>query len=109
MDELSKKKCTACEGNITALNQQECESLLTQLNDWDIDSHHSSIEKKFQFKGFFRTMSFVNAVAWIANQEGHHPEINISYNQCHVRFTTHAISGLSENDFICAAKVDALL
>ena len=67
------------------------------------------IHKDFKFKGFNATTGFVNAVAWIANQEGHHPDLEVGYNHCLVRYTTHAIGGLSENDFICAAKIDKLL
>ena len=61
------------------------------------------------FSNYYQTMAFVNAVAWIANQTDHHPELSVSYNQCRVEYSTHDINGLSENDFICAAKVEALL
>ncbi|MGD9387555.1 MAG: 4a-hydroxytetrahydrobiopterin dehydratase, partial [Gammaproteobacteria bacterium] len=69
----------------------------------------TEIRRDFRFKGFNRTMGFVNAVAWIANSENHHPDLEVGWGHCLVRFSTHAIKGLSENDFICAAKVDALL
>lgn len=67
------------------------------------------IERTFTFKNYYHTLAFVNAVAWIAHQEDHHPELSFGYKQCRVRYTTHAVGGLSENDFICAAKVDRLL
>ena len=67
-----------------------------------------SIRREFAFRDFFRTMSFVNALAHIANLEDHHPDLEVGYNYCRVRFTTHAIRGLSENDFICAAKIDLI-
>jgi 4a-hydroxytetrahydrobiopterin dehydratase len=68
-----------------------------------------AIEKRFEFPDFHRTMAFVNALAWIAHVEDHHPDLRLSYGHCVVRFNTHAVGGLSINDFICAAKVDALL
>jgi len=67
------------------------------------------IYREFTFKNYYKTMAFVNAVAWIAHQENHHPDLSVGYNRCLVRYSTHAIQGLSENDFICAAKVDALM
>ena len=69
----------------------------------------TEIRREFTFKGFYKTMGFVNAVAWIANAEGHHPDLEVGWGRCLVRYTTHAVSGLTENDFICAAKIDALL
>ena len=75
----------------------------------DITLRALTILKEVDFKGFYKTMGFVNAVAWIANQELHHPDLQVSYNKCIVTFTTHAVEGLTENDFICAAKVDKLL
>jgi 4a-hydroxytetrahydrobiopterin dehydratase len=68
-----------------------------------------AIRKKYAFKNFYETMSFVNAVAWIANHEDHHPDLEVSYRNCTVRYSTHAVGGLSANDFICAAKVEQLL
>jgi 4a-hydroxytetrahydrobiopterin dehydratase len=63
----------------------------------------------FQFKNYYETMAFVNAVAWVAHREDHHPDLEVGYNKCTVRYSTHSVGGLSENDFICAAKVDSLL
>jgi 4a-hydroxytetrahydrobiopterin dehydratase len=83
--------------------------LLNQLPEWVISEDGKSITRSLQFKGFFRTMSFINAMAWMANQQGHHPDFSAGYNYCNVTFTTHAIGGLSENDFICAARVNALI
>jgi len=84
--------------------------MLQQVNSaWSLQEDNRAIHRDFNFKNFYETMAFVNAVAWIANQEGHHPDLTVSYNQCGVTFTTHAMGGLSENDFICAAKVDELL
>ena len=83
--------------------------LMKQLGpDWTLAEDGVSIHAQWKFKNFYRTMSFVNAVAHIANAEDHHPDLEVGYGSCRIRFTTHAIGGLSENDFICAAKVDAL-
>ena len=67
------------------------------------------ILRKFKFDNFLRTCSFINAMAWIAEQQGHHPDFSAGYNYCEVRYTTHAINGLSENDFICGARINELL
>jgi 4a-hydroxytetrahydrobiopterin dehydratase len=89
------------------LGRDEAERLLVNLAGWE--HADGAISKRFEFKNYYRTMAFVNAVAWIAHSEEHHPDLEVSYRSCRVRYTTHAIGGLSENDFICAAKVDALI
>ena len=80
--------------------------LLGQLKGWQLDNN--AICKQYEFTDYYQTMAFVNAVAWMAHREDHHPDMRVGYNRCRVEYTTHAIGGLSENDFICAAKVDAL-
>jgi len=105
---LAEKKCLPCEGGIPKLNPDEAKRYLKLTNNWEINSDNTQISKLFEFKGFYKTMAFVNAIAWIANQESHHPDLEVSYNKCLVKFTTHAIDGLSDNDFICAAKIDKL-
>ena len=82
--------------------------LLPQLGDWQLGADNRSIFKEFRFKNFYRTMAFVNAMAWIANQTDHHPDFEVGYNRCKVTYTTHSIGGLSINDFICAAKLEKL-
>lgn len=109
MENLKDKKCVPCEGNVKPLSKEEALKLLTQLKDWQLNDTATSISRDFSFKSFLRTMSFANAIAWIANQENHHPDLALGYAHCQVTFTTHAISGLSENDFICAAKIDLLM
>ena len=74
----------------------------------EVAPDNKKISKRFSFKNFYKTMAFVNAVAWIANQENHHPDLEVGFNYCLVKYSTHAIDGLSKNDFICAAKVDAI-
>jgi 4a-hydroxytetrahydrobiopterin dehydratase len=105
---LNDKSCKPCEGGTSPLNDGEITKMLTDVNQWQVSEDKKSIYKDFKFKGFYKTMAFVNAIAWIANKEGHHPDLKVGYNYCHVLFTTHAIDGLSENDFICAAKIDML-
>ncbi len=83
--------------------------MIEQLEEgWALSDDGKEILRDFSFGGFYKTMGFVNAVAWIANAENHHPDLEIGYGHCLVRYSTHAIDGLSENDFICAAKIDAL-
>jgi len=84
----------------------EIQPHLAKLDRWTLNGN--AIEKTFLFKNFHRTMAFVNALAWIAHSEDHHPELTVTYNRCTVRFSTHSVNGLSLNDFICAAKTDAL-
>src|SRR5579863_9058769 len=108
MQELHTIRCVACEGGVPPLTKDEINKLLPQLKDWQVSKDGKSISKRFTFKGFYKTMAFVNAVAWIANQENHHPDLQVGYDYCVVQYSTHAINGLSRNDFICAAKVDVL-
>lgn len=104
---LAKRSCKPCVAGAPPLNQDQIITLMQQLEDWE--QHGQTISKTVTFNNFHQAMSFVNAVAWVSNQEDHHPELTISYNKCKVEYTTHAVNGLSENDFICAAKIDALL
>lgn len=105
--DLTDRKCKPCEGGVPPLKMEEVENFLKQLErDWQLVD--KKISRVFSFKNYYQTMAFVNAVAWISHREDHHPDMAVGYNQCHVEYTTHAIAGLSENDFICAAKVDML-
>jgi len=108
-NELAARRCLPCTGNTPALSPDAIEQHLSTLPEWEVSQDKKLITRTFQFKNFHQTMAFINAFAWIAHQEDHHPDFSAGYKQCMVSFTTHAIGGLSENDFICAAKVDALL
>jgi 4a-hydroxytetrahydrobiopterin dehydratase len=109
MSELTDKKCKPCEGGVPPLTREQAEALARHLSPQWIVSHEGPfLRREFKFLDFYRTMSFVNALAHIANIEDHHPDLEIGYNYCRVRYTTHAINGLSENDFICAAKIDRI-
>ena len=106
---LVDKKCQPCEGGVAPLTRAEADALRAQLHaDWRIADDAKSLKRSFKFKDFYRTMSFVNAVAHIANREDHHPDLEVGYDYCRATFATHSIGGLSHNDFICAAKVDQL-
>ena len=107
--DLTNKKCVPCEGGVPKMTRVEAEAMLGDIPGWELAGDALSISRRFEFKGFYRCMAFINAMAWIANSEDHHPDFAAGYNYCEVTFTTHAIDGLSENDFICAAKVSALL
>ncbi|MBU1424930.1 MAG: 4a-hydroxytetrahydrobiopterin dehydratase [Gammaproteobacteria bacterium] len=104
--DLTNKNCKPCEGGVPALTQAEANDLLKQLDGWQLNDN--VISKTFEFKNYYQVMAFVNAVAWMTHREDHHPDMAVGYNTCRVEYSTHAIGGLSENDFICAAKVDAL-
>ena len=82
--------------------------LAALASDWQLIEGGKAIKREFRFRDFYRTMSFVNALAHLANIEDHHPDLEVGYNYCRVRYSTHAIGGLSENDFICAAKIDRI-
>ena len=106
MNELARKKCVPCEGGVAPLTPEQIRPMLKGLEGWALEG--KAIAKTYRFKNYFETMAFVNAAAWISHREDHHPDMLVGYNQCHVTYVTHAIDGLSENDFICAAKLDAL-
>jgi 4a-hydroxytetrahydrobiopterin dehydratase len=109
MNELTGKRCKPCEGGVQPLSRDEARKLMQQLRaEWQLADDARSIRSEWKFKNFYHTMSFVNALAHIANVEDHHPDLEVGYGYCRVKFNTHAIGGLSENDFICAAKIDAV-
>ena len=106
---LADRRCVPCEGGVKPYTEAEARAALAALNPaWRLDAAARHLEREYGFKDFYRVMSFVNGVAHIANREDHHPDLELGYNYCRVRYTTHAIKGLSENDFICAAKIDRL-
>jgi 4a-hydroxytetrahydrobiopterin dehydratase len=107
--ELKEQRCVPCEGGIAPHSLQESKEMMRQLHaDWQLSADGTKIRREYRFKNFHRTMSFVNAVAHIANTEDHHPDLEVGYGNCNITYSTHAIKGLSDNDFICAAKIDAL-
>jgi 4a-hydroxytetrahydrobiopterin dehydratase len=90
-----------------ALNELQVQEKLKALNGWE--RRRKEIFKVFTFKDFDRTMAFVNAIAWISQRENHHPDLEVGYNRCVVRYSTHSAGGLTDNDFLCAAKIEKLM
>jgi len=106
MNDFVTKKCKPCEGGVESLSTEAAAANVQQLEGWVLEDKH--ISKTYTFQNYYQTMAFVNAMAWVSHREDHHPDITVGYNRCDVIYTTHAIGGLSENDFICAAKIDKL-
>jgi 4a-hydroxytetrahydrobiopterin dehydratase len=104
--DLVKKHCKPCEGGVAPYNAQQAKEMLKELKSWIVED--GKLVKLYPFKNYYETMAFVNALAWISHREDHHPDLLVGYNKCRVEYSTHAIGGLSENDFICAAKAEAL-
>ncbi len=109
MTDLAGKRCVPCEGGTKRLAMDQAKKLLEQIPGWTLNDEATEISRTFEFKNYYQTMAFVNALAWIAHREDHHPDVELAYRRCRVRYSTHAIGGLSENDFICAAKANALI
>lgn len=105
--DLSDKHCRPCEGGVPPLTPEESRERLAMLPGWQLGEHW--IEKSFSFANHHRAMVFVNAVAGVSHRENHHPEMTVGYNEVRIRYWTHAIGGLSDNDFICAAKLDKIV
>jgi 4a-hydroxytetrahydrobiopterin dehydratase len=103
---LRRKKCAPCEGGTKPMTPAQVGHFLQGLPGWEFGD--GKIRKTFRFANYHETMAFVNATAWVSHREDHHPDIALGYNQATVAYMTHSIGGISENDFICAAKIDAL-
>jgi 4a-hydroxytetrahydrobiopterin dehydratase len=106
MNELLRRRCRPL-GREAAMSTEQIQNHLRRLSGWLL--REGAIEKRYDFADFHRTMAFVNALAWVAHAEDHHPDLAVGYGHCVVRFNTHSAGGISINDFVCAAKVDALL
>jgi len=106
MSTLSEKKCQPLPAGTPALTPARIDVLLKEVPGWAYDG--KVIAKTWCFTNYHETMAFVNAVAFVAHREDHHPDMCVGYNRCRVEFSTHSIGGISENDFICAAKIDML-
>ena len=112
MTDLSQKKCKPCEGGVSALDISEIHKYQKKIDDWEVKSNEKKIhflEKEFKFKNFLNSQKFVNEVSKISENEGHHPDILFGWGYAKIKITTHAIEGLSENDFILAAKIDQII
>lgn len=107
VEDLTQRTCKPCEGGIAPLTDEQAGDLLQKTPGWEVAE--GRVTRAFEFKDHYQAMGFVNAVAWISHAENHHPDMEVGYNTCRVSYWTHAVGGLTENDFICAAKVSALL
>jgi 4a-hydroxytetrahydrobiopterin dehydratase len=103
---LAQRKCKPIASGSKSLDASKVSEYLKSLNGWSYGN--AEISRSFSFKNYYETIGFVNAVAWIANQQDHHPDMEVGYNKCVVKYSTHSVGGLSENDFICAARIDQL-
>ncbi len=106
MSELTAKKCKPCEGDVAPYTAEQTKQMLKQVKGWIVED--GKLVKVYPFTNYYQTMAFVNALAWISHREDHHPDLLVGYNKCRVEYSTQSIGGVSENDFICAAKCDAL-
>jgi 4a-hydroxytetrahydrobiopterin dehydratase len=104
---LASQHCQPRKGAEHALSTDRIKVLLAELPGWSVEA--KEIVKDFRFDDFYRTIAFVNALAWMANREDHHPDLEVGYGHCLVHWSTHDVGGLSLNDFICAAKTETLL
>ena len=112
MSDLTKKKCIPCEGGIIPFDISEIHKYQKKVDGWDIAEDNNKIfflNKKFKFKNFLDSQNFINKVGEISEDEGHHPDLLFGWGYAEIKITTHAIEGLSENDFILAAKIDKLI
>lgn len=105
---LAAKKCVPCEGGAEPLEEDAAIALLEQIPEWRLGADAKSIHRKFEFKNFAEALAFANKVGEIAEAEGHHPDLHVSWGKVGIDLSTHAIGGLSENDFIVASKVDRI-
>ena len=107
--ELFEQSCQPLKGAEHLLSSELSARHLERLDGWQLAEHGQAIRKIVHFDDYYQTMAFVNALAFIAHREDHHPDLGVHYNRCEIRFSTHDVGGLSLNDFICAAKIDRLL
>lgn len=108
MSSLAIRECKAIPKGNPPLEAEQAAQLLSEVPGWDIAAAGTVLQREFRFNNYYQTIAFVNSLAWIAHQTDHHPDLAVSYNSCSVSYTTHSIGGLSENDFICAARIDQL-
>jgi len=105
---LHSAHCKPLKGAVHRTDPADVARLLEQLPGWKLVDKGQAIEKSFAFENYYRTIAYVNALAWVAHREDHHPDLGVHYNRCVVRYSTHDVGGLSMNDFICAAKAERL-
>jgi 4a-hydroxytetrahydrobiopterin dehydratase len=104
LEQLVTSHCREVSGD--AMRESEIAQQLKALGEWTFDG--KALTRTYRFRNYYETLAFVNAVAFMVHREDHHPDLNVGYNRCEVRFNTHSVNGISENDFIAAAKADAI-
>ena len=108
--DLKDKTCQPCQGGVPPLGREASTTLMRDLHaDWRLDAAALVLTRRVEFKGFAKAVQMANLAAWLGDKQGHHPDVAFGWGYCAVSYTTHEIGGLSENDFICAAKLDALI
>lgn len=107
--ELARQNCEPCKGGTPPLPPEDARRMLAKLPGWQLSADGATISRRFEFKGFAKPVEMANLAAWLGNKQGHHPDIAFGWGYCEVAFTTHAAGGLTRNDFICAARLDALV
>ena len=107
-NDLARSRCIPRRGPEHRLPAGRVADLLAEVPGWEVVEDGAALTRTYRFPDYYRTLAFVNALAWIAHEQDHHPDLGVHYDRCVVRFSTHDVGGLSENDFICAAKADAL-
>jgi 4a-hydroxytetrahydrobiopterin dehydratase len=107
--ELGQRHCTPCEGGVPPLQPGQVAGMLAQVPGWELSEGGGAIWRRIEVKGFAKAVELANLAAWLGNKQGHHPDICFGWGYCQVSFTTHAAKGLTENDFICAARLNDLL
>lgn len=108
MNGMEKEECVPLPPGAKPLTPDEISHLLPVVTGWELDADGGAIHRTFHFRDFYETIAFANAIAWIANRQNHHPDLELHYNRCTVHYATHSAHGLTRNDFICAARIDAL-
>jgi len=107
MSDLARKQCVPCRGGVPPLRRDEYEPLLKQLDGWEVEGEHH-LRKRYAFPDFATALAFVNRIGALAEQEGHHPDLVLGWGRVEVQIFTHKVDGLTESDFVLAAKIDAL-
>ncbi|MEE2860577.1 MAG: 4a-hydroxytetrahydrobiopterin dehydratase [Paracoccus sp. (in: a-proteobacteria)] len=108
-DDLATSTCEPCQGGTPAMDAATARQMMDQLTGWTLSDDGTAITRRFEFKGFAKAVEMANLAAWLGNKQGHHPDIAFGWGYCAVTFTTHEAGGLTRNDFVCAARLDALV
>lgn len=109
MSDLARENCEPCKGGVAPMTRPQAQEMMAQLQDWTLSEDGKTIRRRFAFKGYASAVEMANLAAWLGNKQGHHPDIAFGWGYCEVSFTTHDAGGLTRNDFICAARLDALV